>query len=58
MPWLPVSRPLKNENRHNGKSVVGLKEQMFRDEQSLGVLQERVRDLEGRAEITGGAFGF
>jgi hypothetical protein len=53
MSWLPVSRPLEDKDRHNGKSVVGLKEQMVCDEESLRVLQEPIRVLDGRAEITG-----
>ena len=56
MSRLPVPFPLENEDRHDGKSVAGLKERVFRNQQSLGVLQERVGVLDGRAEIAGGSF--
>src|SRR6266481_8536003 len=35
MARLAVPLPLEDENRHDGESVVGLNQQMFRDQQSL-----------------------
>src|SRR5713101_8721284 len=51
MARLAVPLPLEDENRHDGKSVVGLNQQMVHDQQSLGTLQERRRILDRRAEI-------
>src|SRR5258707_12653149 len=53
---LPVPFPLENEDRHYGKSVVGLKEQMIRNQQSFGALQEGFGVLDGRAEVAGSPF--
>src|SRR5260370_20557924 len=52
MAMLAVPLPLKDENRHDGESVVGLNQQMFRDQQSFGTLQERSRILDRSAEIS------
>src|SRR6185295_6769292 len=46
-----VAFSLENKNRHDGKSVVGLDEQVLRDQQSLRTLQERVWVFNRRAEI-------
>src|SRR5258707_1894379 len=51
MPRLPVALSLKNKDRHDRKSLVGLNEQVFRDQQSLGALYEGVRVIDRRAEI-------
>src|SRR5262249_22559965 len=53
---LAVPLPLEDEDRHDRKSVIRLNEQVFRDEQSLRALEERIRVVNGRAEIAGGAF--
>ncbi len=52
---LAVPLPLKDENRHDRKLVIGLNEEVFRDEQSLRALEERIRVINGRAEIAGRA---
>src|ERR1700675_775362 len=52
MARLAVPLPLEDENRHDGESVVGLNQQMVRDQQSFGTFQERSRVLDRCAEIT------
>src|SRR5260370_20422670 len=49
--WQAIAFSLKNKNRHDRKSVVGLNEQVFREQQSLGALYEGVRIIDRRAEI-------
>src|SRR5216683_2851303 len=49
--WQAIAFSLKNKNRHDRKSVVGLNEQVFRDQQSLRALYEGVRIIDRRAEI-------
>src|SRR5712671_674717 len=38
-----VAFSLENKNRHDGETVVGLHEQVLRDQQSLGALYEGIR---------------
>src|SRR4030095_2722672 len=52
---LAVPLPLKDENRHDRKPVIGLNEEVFRDEQPLRTFEERIRVINGRAEIAGRA---
>src|SRR6266851_3129188 len=49
--WQAIALSLKNKNRHDRKSVVGLNEQVFREQQSLGAFYEGVRIIDRRAEI-------
>ena len=55
-PGIPVPFPLENKDGHDGKPVVRLHQQMFRNQQSLGVLQEGSGIIDGRTEIAGRAF--
>src|SRR5712672_4601514 len=51
MAWQAIAFSLKNKNRHDCKSLVGLNEQVFRNQQSLGAVYEGVRIIDRRAEI-------
>src|SRR5262245_64412844 len=50
---LAIPLPLKNKNRHYRKFVIRLDQQVLRDEQSLRALEERIRVINGRAEVAG-----
>src|SRR4030095_15270095 len=47
--------PLVNENRHDGKLIVWLKQQVFRDLESLRILDKRSRVVDRSAEIACGS---
>src|SRR5262249_11887273 len=51
---IAISSPLENKDRHNGKLVIGLEQHVLGDQKPLGVVDERRRIVDRRAEIARG----